>query len=96
MPKNSARDRKFADSPLEGSGFEPPVPQMHLVEQLFGAGIDQVFGGPISSGGMVMRSRKISSHSAGSEPAGMPPMSLKCAQDWGKDDDLVHNPRPFA
>ena len=40
----------------EGSGFEPPVPQMHLVEQLFGAGIDQVLGGPISSGGMMMRS----------------------------------------
>jgi hypothetical protein len=36
---------RFApDSPLEGSGFEPPVPQMHLVEQLFGASIDQVLG----------------------------------------------------
>ena len=35
------------DSALEGSGFEPPVPQMHLVEQLFGAGINQVLGGPM-------------------------------------------------
>jgi len=25
--KRGARDREFADSPLEGTGFEPPVPQ---------------------------------------------------------------------
>ena len=56
MRGNRERNRKFVDSPLEGSGFELPVPQMHLVEQLFGAGIDQVLGGPISSGGMMMRS----------------------------------------
>src|ERR1700757_4786861 len=33
FPRALLRNRKFADSSLEGSGFEPPVPQMRLVEQ---------------------------------------------------------------